>query len=80
MMPIENLYSHSFWYAVLGLGAGTFFFAAGVLVIFFARSGKTKWKLRVGPLELDIATAVPGIVLATLGFLVIYFTRYDGGL
>ncbi len=79
-MPTETLYLHSFWYAVLGLAAGTFFFTAGVLVTFFARSSQVKWRLRVGPLELDIATAVPGIVLATLGFLVIYFTRYRGGL
>lgn len=74
---MENL---SFWYAVLGLGVGVFFLAAGVLVIFWPRPGSLKWKIRIGPVEVDVVTAVPGVVLATLGFLVIYFTRFDGSL
>lgn len=69
--------TYAFWYSVLGLAVGVVFFVAGVFVIFYPRHGRLHWFFRMGPLQMRLVTAVPGVLLAILGFLVIYVTRFS---
>ena len=66
-----------FWYSMAGLVVGTLFFVGGVLLIWQRRHSSTKWSLTLGHLKVEISSNTPGVILATLGLLVIYLTRLD---
>ena len=70
--------SLGFWYSVSGLVSGTLLFIAGLLTVFWRRTGRVEWVLQVGRMQMTLSTTVPGIVLAIVGLLVIWITRFNG--
>lgn len=66
---------YSFWYSTAGLFVGTLFFFCGVVLVWHRRSSKNRWLFTFNSMRIEISTGAPGVILATLGFLVIYFTR-----
>jgi hypothetical protein len=69
---------YSFWYSTAGLLVGTLFFLGGVILIWHRRHSHNIWLFTLGSMRIEISTGAPGVILATLGLLVIYFTRLGG--
>lgn len=70
---------YSFWYSSAGLVVGTVFLILSVVLIWRGEKSQTKWLLTAGHFRLEISTTTSGVILATLGLLVIYITRYGSG-
>jgi hypothetical protein len=66
---------YEFWYGIAGLVVGATCVLAGAILVYVRRQGSDTWRIRVGPAHIDIATATPGVVLAAIGFLIVYVTR-----
>lgn len=66
---------YKFWYCIAGLFVGLCFLGGGLLLLWYKRSSDNIWRLMLGDMHIEISTKAPGVILATLGLLVIYFTR-----
>jgi hypothetical protein len=77
-LSARNLEYH-FQYSVSALVVGSFTVVAGVIMIFLRRNGRTCWRMKVKRCRIELTTNVTGIILALIGFLIIYFTRFHGG-
>jgi len=67
---------YSFWYSAAGLVVGTLFFFGGVFLLWNRLESNNNWRFILGSMRIEVSTRAPGVILATLGLLVIYFTRY----
>jgi hypothetical protein len=67
--------AYSFWYSASGLLVGFGFLFGGVILVWQGRHSNSTWLLTLGPMRIEISTGAPGVILATLGLLVIYVTR-----
>jgi len=62
-------------YSLGGLGVGATCVLLGFALVYFGRNGTNIWVLEIGRLRVQITTRTPGVILATIGLLIILATR-----
>lgn len=70
-------YKFQFWYSVMGLIVGVLCVLCGLILFLRGVKGGTSWSIEVLGLRSHITGALPGVVFAIVGFLIIYITRYS---
>ncbi len=66
-----------FLYSVLGLIVGVLCVLCGLKLFLNGVPGPTSWTIQAFGLKSYVSGALPGVVFAILGFLIIYVTRYS---
>ncbi|MEI6294122.1 MAG: hypothetical protein WCP36_10585 [Methanomicrobiales archaeon] len=62
-------------YSKYGLIAGIICVVFGVALFLLGVTGAIDWSLKVGGAESTLTNAAPGVVLAVIGFLIIFVTK-----
>lgn len=65
-----------FYYSIVGMVVGILFLLGGILLLLNGILGSSHFIASVAGGKLDISDAPPGIILAALGVLIIWFTSY----
>jgi hypothetical protein len=66
-----------FVYSMVGLGVGLVCVSLGVILLLHGVSGATGWVVQLLGLRSSLSDAAPGVVLAVIGVVVIFVTRFD---
>jgi hypothetical protein len=73
----KDVVRRHFVYSLAGLGVGFACMVLGLVLLVHGVTGATGWVVQLLGLKSTLSDAAPGVVLAVVGFLVVFVTRFD---